>query len=175
MKSRTLLRTTALSLAAILALGACNSAEEPPETPTPTPTTPAPTTTAPTPPSPTPDPTTSEPADPTGEPAPPLPDEVGDWEADPMTSSDTIADYNRQGTEDWITASMWEYMTKERLQERATDSLPVGDWLCGQRPDNDANIYCSADVWDGAVQLVSRDLPVEELAAFGDELLAAWS
>lgn len=48
-----------------------------------------------------------------------------------------------------------------------------GNWLCGTiRDDNNA---CATNAWDASLWLQSGpDISVEDLAAAGDELLAAW-
>lgn len=166
MHPRTIARATLIGLAAALSLSACTN-NDPTETPTPPPaTTTQPTETN----GPSPEPT----FDPvTGEPAPPLPDSFGEWTANPTTSTEGTYRYENQTTDAAVTAFVWVYTTKEEVQQDMTDSAPIGDWLCGQRPD-DSNIYCTANAWDGTVQLMSQDLTAEELASVGDELLAGW-
>lgn len=174
MNARTVARAAALSIAATLALTACNGDGEPTETPTPEPTTTAPSSTPE--PTPTTEPTpTPTPTDPNlGQPAPPLPDTVGEWTT-LESSSSTIADYEREGTDAWITVVAWPDTTKEQIQQDIPDVARLDGWLCGRRDsDPDQVLNCAADAWDGTVDIRASGLDAEGVVAFGDELLAAW-
>ncbi|GAB3816920.1 hypothetical protein GCM10028820_16990 [Tessaracoccus terricola] len=178
MQFRNLARTAAVWVAALLALTGCTGEEGPTQDPT------EPDTTAATTPAETTEPTTDEtsaapetdePFDPlTGEPAPPLPGAFGDWTADGEGSQVEVAYYEQAGTGAQLTATVWVYSTKEEVQESIPNSVNIGQWLCGADPEHDGWFSCTANAWDGTVQLLTDDLDAEGLAAAGDELLAAW-
>lgn len=109
------------------------------------------------------------------EPAPPLPDEVGEWVRDELTSSDTTVDYVNDTGDGWLTATHWEFLNRERaLGSRVADPTEIGDWLCGTDPSREEYVQCATEVWNGAVNLMTRDLDMNETAAFGDELIEIW-
>lgn len=187
----TLARATALGVATVLSLAACGATNDPGGDPSPTATatTAAPTQTlAPSPAQtqtadptetatePDPDLETDEPFDPlAGEPAPPLPESFGDWVADPLVSraDSTLYDNTATGSDAW--AVMWFYVTREDVVDGMVEVSSVGDWLCGIRPDaEEGYVYCAGNAWNGAVELDSQHLDANELAAFGEELLANW-
>lgn len=170
MQVRTLARTATVAVAALLALTGCTDDDET----TPDPTEPATTTVETTDPGAeetTAAPETDEPFDPlTAEPAPPLPVAFGDWTDDGDSTQEGLAYYEQAGTGALLTATVWVYTTKEEVQT-TPDPVTIGEWLCGAEAEQAS---CTANAWDGTIQLMSGDLDAEGLAAAGDELLAVW-
>lgn len=166
MQLSTLTRAAGLGLVAILALSACGDTSPPgPSTTQPTvdPTTEAPTDTG------------TESFDPTtGEPAPPLPEAFGEW-ATTDASGGTLAYYEHAVDGTQLDASVWTYTTREQIQDEAgAVSELIGEWYCGSAADNPEVTSCTANVFDGTIQLRSNDLDVASLAGAGDELLSVW-
>lgn len=174
-------RAAALSLTAVLALAGCTDRQTPtePSTGPAQPQTTAattPQTTAPSEPtSPDPEPETTEPFDPlTGEPAPPLPESFGQWSTDKVEQNGSLAIYMNPESVTGIGATVWPWTTRDEVQSAMPDSVLIGEWLCGSDVDMPTLISCTANVWDGTIQFASSDLPPEDLAAAGNELLAVW-
>lgn len=180
MAFRTLARTTAVSLTALWALTGCTGDDGPTQGTTPPPvtvpvtTTAAPETTSPTTSPETDGPDSGEPYDPfTAEPAPTLPEAFGDWTFEDGGDG-MYGTYWQDETGARIAAVVWQWIPKEEVQADKPGSQPYGEWLCGAFEDDATKLSCTANAWDGTVQLTSHDLAPEELAAAGDLLLTAW-
>lgn len=158
-------RSAAVVAAAILlTASACSEADEPsPASPPEAESTadPAPE------PVPDPEPADEEPEWILEEPAPALPESFGSW------NLENINDYRHEDEGIRVAALHWVYTTEEAAQQDI-DSEWFDDWLCGLDAGEIDLLTCSARAWDGSIQLVSSDLDVAELIAFGDELLANW-
>lgn len=180
-------RTAGIGLFAVLAFSACSTTESVDE---PTRVVQPSTTTTPTEPASAPDDDPSDPEEPVdpsepsdadepfdplaGEPAPSLPESFGEW-----TTTDSagggLSYYEHTADGTVFDASVWIYVTREQIQDEAgADSELVGEWYCGA-PERDPDaMSCTANAFDGAIQLNSNDLAAADLAAAGDELWAVW-
>lgn len=169
MQLSTLTRAAGLGLVAVLALSACGDTSPPgPSTTQPTVAPTEPTTDAPT-------DSGTESFDPTtGEPAPPLPEAFGEWSTTDA-SGGSLAYYEHAADGTQLDASVWTYTTREQIQDEAgAVSELIGEWYCGSATDNPEVASCTANAFDGTIQLRSNDLDVAGLAVAGDELLDVW-
>lgn len=163
-------RIAAAGIAALMALAACTNGTTEPETPSPTPTpSPEPATSSPEP-SETPLPTITQAPEHSGEP-PTLPEAFGGWtNLDPPRTNQAMYQ-----SEAGIFTVLHGVMTDANREAEAhlIDPQHIGNWLCGEIDLGDH--VCITNAWDGAVSTqTASDFPLTDLAAAGDELLAAW-
>lgn len=186
-------RTSAaiLGLVAAAVLTACNGDEPGPPPPTPTQAAtsvePTPTDGA-TPVEPT--VTTSQPTEPDGQgtalsevtedpanahPLPEAPPEsFGDWTVVQGTISPRGGLYsNSEGQ--FITATHVPLQTAQDGLERITEAEFVENWYCGPSLELEGDDMCFTSAFQAQVYLLAEDIPYDQMAAFGNELLTNWT
>lgn len=108
-----------------------------------------------------------------GPPTVPLPTQVGAWNAHLHEPGETRMTMYTNDANEYVTVMVWQLGMIDTETLEITDVTTHGIWQCGTSETGGSDCVTDVEEFNGTL-LVNGDQPIEELAAWADEFLAAY-